>query len=75
MTHTWTTETGPRYRCQDQDGNTVLEIHQDLATVRWRVSYADGRSSPHNGIDGARREAELHMNRLGDQRTLDFIVP
>lgn len=74
MTHTWTTEKGPRYRCQDQDGNTVLEIHQDLPTSKQRVSYANGQSSLHNGIGGARREAEKHMSHLGDQRNLDFIV-
>ena len=74
MPHTWTTETGPRYRCQNQDRAPFLEIHQDLSTYKWRVSYANGRNSLHSGIDGARREAQQHMNQLGEERSLDFIV-
>ena len=75
MRYTWHTERGPYYRCTDEDNKEVLAVHQDLATARWRVSYPSGASSLHSGTDGARREAEAHMSRLGDDRSLSFIRP
>ena len=75
MEYIWYTNIGPRYRCTDQDGNEVLQVHQDLSTAWWRVSYPDGRSNLHSGTSSARREAEEHMARLGDRRSLGFIVP
>lgn len=74
MKYTWSTERGPYYRCDDEDHQRVLDVHQDLSTSSWRVSYPDGRSNLHSGIDGARQEAELHMASLGDDRALSFIV-
>ncbi len=67
------TSTKGYYRCTDQDGNEVLSVHLDLSTPRWRVSYPSGLSNVHSGIDGARREAEEHMARLGEDRSLHFI--
>ncbi len=72
-TYVWSTSIGPSYRCTDQDGNEIMQVHLDRRTPRWRVSYPSGGSNIHSGIDGARREAEKHMASLGDDRPLTFM--
>ena len=74
MKYIWHRERGPYYRCVDQENQPVLDVHQDLSTRGWRVSYPDGRSNLHSGVDGARREAERHMTSLCDDRALTFII-
>ena len=73
-TFVWSKNRGPNYRCTDQDGNEVMQVHEDLGTHRWRVSYPNGTSSIHSGPGEARREAERVMSTLGDERSLSFIV-
>lgn len=71
--YVWSTTRGPAYRCTDQDGNEIMQVHLDLSTPRWRVSYPSGGSNIHSGINGARREAERSMAALGDDRPLTFM--
>lgn len=71
--YVWPTSFGPSYRCTDQDGKEIMQVHLDPRTPRWWVSYPAGNSSIHCGIDGARREAERHMASLGDDRLLTFM--
>ena len=72
-TYVWHTNFGPSYRCKDQYGNEIMQVHLDLSTPRWRVSYPSGESNLHSGIEGARREAERHMASPGANRSLTFM--
>ncbi len=70
-----TTNLGPRYTLRRPDGAEILQVHEDRArTGVWRVSYPDGRSDPHSGIGGARRQAQSDLKRLGYVNSLDAIV-
>ena len=66
---------GPLYTLRRPDGTEILQVHQDLArTGVWRVSYPDGRSAPHFGIDRARHQARRELERLGYVNNLESIV-
>ena len=66
---------GPHYTLRRPDGTEILQVHQDLARSGvWRVSYPDGRSAPHFGIGGARRQTLRTLERLGYVNSLDAMV-
>ena len=59
---------GPYYRYEDADtGETVLDIHLDLATPTWRYSTPSYTFPTFPGIGSATREANRYLRRRGYQ--------
>ena len=58
----------PCYRYDDAEtGQRVPDIHQDLATPRWRVTTPAGTSEPVAGIAAAARLANSILRQQGYQ--------
>ena len=70
----WLISTGPYYRCVDQDNNPILDVHLDLVSAAWRVSYASGYSIKYFGIESAKQEVRNYFKGRGvNSLNLDFM--
>lgn len=56
---------GPYYQFFDEFNNLLLEMHRDLSTYGWRVSYPGGTSNLHTGMFGAQQEATKYLESRG----------
>ena len=67
--------TGPSWQFRDPEtGGEILQLHEDLASHRWRVSLPNGHSTLYSSFTPARDAAESELRRRGFDNDLHGAV-